>query len=1535
MTRTSRALALVLIAAGYLAGAAPGPRAGRLGSELLPKSARPQAAGPGPGQIAAAPGFRLSEGEGAAEAPTLVARPAATRLTSDEARHVTDRLPALAAEPRVEPFALREPSLPPPRAGHTERTPFPPLETAARPETAVAGPLRVLRRQPEGDVPLAPHLSVTFSQPMVALDSVAALALRDVPLRLEPEAKGEWRWVGTRTLVFEPEGRFPMASEYRATVAAGAKSESGATLASSVSWSFRTPPPRLVARHPEGGPVRRDALLFAAFDQRIDPATVLASVRVRAGGALLTARLATPAEVEQDETVARLARAAEPGRWLAFRTEQPLPPDATVEVSVGPGTPSAEGPRKSETAERWSFRSYGPFRVRNSECGWNGRCTPFDPWRIELSNPIDAKTLDKEVVRVEPELPGLKLESWGNTLAVRGVAKGRTSYRVTLSSTLHDAFGQELEPGAPLTFAVGAAPATLQSQGGEFVVLDPAGGPALPVYSTGHASLRVEAYAVTPDDFTAWLRYRHNDWRKETARPPGRRVLDTTVRVAGELDALTETRIDLGQALTGGLGQLVVAVRPTTVSKDVRDQPVLVWVQSTRIGLDAFADGETLLAWANDLATGRALAGVELALGGVAGRTGQDGLVRLALGDVTAPLLVARRGADVAILPQQTSWWNEGGGWRKRPRVDALRFFVFDDRKLYRPGEDVRVKGWLRLIGKGPRGDVEPLPDSLRSLAWTLRDSQGNESAKGTTALGPAGGFDVTLKLAPTFNLGTASLLLEADAPGLDDRTHLHSFSVQEFRRPEFEVKAVASEGPYLTAGDATVTVSAAYYAGGALPGAEVTWNVAARTGYYRPPNRDGFSFGSYVPWWRPPSVARQNDRSETFTARTDGAGLHRLRIDFERQDPPRPRVITAEATVIDVNRQAWTAVASLLVHPSERYVGLRAERPFVQKGEPIVLEVIATDLDGRAVSGIPIRLRAERLEWEQVRGEWQEVAHDPETRELRAVAEPSRVRLATKEGGAYHVLATVADAQGRENETELRVWVAGGRVPPRRDLEQEEVTLVPDRQEYRPGDVAKLLVMAPFAPAEGVLTLRRAGLASRPALLDGLQLGDAQHSDRGGLHRQRARAGGPRGRGAARRSRILWRALDSPAAGVRQRRPRPRRAAPLPHARAFRGPPRVGARPWGRDRARALTQGRRRRASRERGGGGRGRGRGRPRAHRLPSARPARRLLRAAHPRRLGLPAPVARAARCPRVPRRRLRAAGGSSHARDHQRSGGAGRGADAEDGGPRDGRGQAGRRSDPRPHRFLGARALRRERAARRCGPGKRPRQASRQPHPLSGDGGRRVRGAPLRLRRGDARRALAADGAAFRAAFPELRGPLRAARRRPEPDRPRADGRRGRARRKRRAHRRRRPPATGRGERPRRGALPDGRRARGSGPDPGRRGVRRVGGRGRGRAARLDARHHGGLCQLRPARRRRDLAAGAGARGRAAGAGRARAHDLVDRAIGAHRRRAVPGRAIPSSARSSSRRACSRSRRCATCSPPSRPRGCRSRTSCSRP
>src|SRR6185503_718804 len=152
-------------------------------------------------------------------------------------------------------------------------------------------------------------------------------------------------------------------------------------------------------------------------------------------------------------------------------------------------------------------------------------------------------------------------------------------------------------------------------------------------------------------------------------------------------------------------------------------------------------------------------------------------------------------------------------------------WFVFDDRKMYRPGEEVHIKGWIRIIGEVKGGDVGLLDAGPTNVEYSLKDSRGNDILRGDARINALGGFDTSFKLPAGMNLGYAYLRLEAFANrGLPNFAHSHLLQVQEFRRPEFEVKAQGSEGPHFVGGSATATVNAAYYAGGGLSNAEVNW---------------------------------------------------------------------------------------------------------------------------------------------------------------------------------------------------------------------------------------------------------------------------------------------------------------------------------------------------------------------------------------------------------------------------------------------------------------------------------------------------------------------------------------------------------------------------------------------------------------------------------------------------------------------------------------------------------------------------------------
>jgi uncharacterized protein YfaS (alpha-2-macroglobulin family) len=1034
--------------------------------------------------------FRLSEGKPplGGEAETIpIAQ--TTPLSDADADRVLARLKAVNAQPEdVQNFALRENSLPPPRAGQTVLTKFPPAPTEGKPPAVETGPLTVRRIQPEGDVPLADRVSVTFSQPMIPVTSQEEAA-KTVPVELSPSVPGTWRWLGTQTLIFDAGSgkRLPMATTYRLTIPAGTKSQTGGTLAAARTVTFQTPAVRLLDHWPNDGlPQSREPLIWLAFDQKVDPDAVQKTVTLTAGGKSFGVRRATDAELASVKEL-RWRRTIPAERTVALKPSEPLPTGTGVSVQVGPGTPSLEGPRKTDSPQSISFQTYGPLELVQTHGDGN---PPGSGWNLQFNNALDEEAFDPTTVKISPAIPGAQIMVNSNHLIIQGQTKGRTTYSVTVPATLKDIFGQTLGKSVTKTFKVGPAVPVLQGPYQGFVICDPSAKPRAVFHSVNTPSARVKLYAVTESDWPEWLKF-INRGRQDRGTPPGRLVSEKTVPLKTEADAWGETSVDLSPALKNGRGNVVVWWE-STIRRDKNQEPDRgsVWFQATKIGLMAQRDATDLYAWVTDLSSGKPLsdATVELIGGGQKAATGRDGMARIALSDQPGKRLQVRRGDDSAFLPSN-QWEYDSRAWTKRPESDSQRWFMFDDRKLYRPGETARVKGWVRVQKAGKTGDLA-LPTGLTSVSWSLYDARNNEVRKGTAPVNAWAGFDLTLELPKTMNLGQARLQVNG---------MVHYLTVQEFRRPEFEVTAKnESAGPHVVADEkgADLSVSAKYYAGGALPNTPVTWNVSASSTYYTPPGREGFTFGKWIPWWGGfgrgygmydegisyrgfrPGYPRPN-QNQTHSGVTGGDGTHYLHLDFDSVRPAQPYTVSAQAVIQDVNRQTRAANASLIVHPSERYVGLRGKNLFVEKGKPLTIEAIVCDIDGKADAGRTIQFRAARKTYGYKKGRWTEEEVDVKEWTARSGSDPITTDFTPGQGGTWSVKATVRDAKERANESELTLWVSGGDGPKdkQRSLGQEAVTLIPSQKTYKPGETATILVQSPFADAEGLATVVRDGI--------------------------------------------------------------------------------------------------------------------------------------------------------------------------------------------------------------------------------------------------------------------------------------------------------------------------------------------------------------------------------------------------------------------------------------------------------------------------
>ena len=282
------------------------------------------------------------------------------------------------------------------------------------------------------------------------------------------------------------------------------------------------------------------------------------------------------------------------------------------------------------------------------------------------------------------------------------------------------------------------------------------------------------------------------------------------------------------------------------------NRPALVWAQSTTIGTGVFDDADELVVWATDLRSGEPLAGVEVTFDAVpaTGTTNADGLARIDKPAVETGHLIARRGDDSAILDSD---------WQQRSRTDQSIWYVFDDRQLYRPGETAHFKGWVRRLTVSDDAQLAEVGADA-TVNYQVNDWYGNDIGTGSVDLNALGGFDFEVEIPAGANLGSAWVNLSVTGAGRLDNAYTHSFQIQEFRRPEFEVTTRAeSEGPYLVGKPATVAVEAAYFSGGPLPDADVEWTVTTRQATYSPPNWDRLHLRGVdslvvrgrVRWWR------------------------------------------------------------------------------------------------------------------------------------------------------------------------------------------------------------------------------------------------------------------------------------------------------------------------------------------------------------------------------------------------------------------------------------------------------------------------------------------------------------------------------------------------------------------------------------------------------------------------------------------------------------------------------------------------------------
>lgn len=961
------------------------------------------------------------------------------------------------------------------------------VTVSARPEAGVAedvratftveGELRVqyvIPGEGEREVPLDAQIFVQFNRSVAPLTMLEAE--REEPLlSFDPPVEGTGEWLNTSLYRFVPKALAP-STAYRVTVRRGLSAAVDGVLREDFTWSFTTVRPAVSRIRPDDGTTFASPWqeVVVEFNQPMAPEAASGIELLGPDGAPVAGAVTW----NDDRTAA------------TFRPDGSLAHNTTYVVRVAAGLPAANGDVTSEE-RRSRFTTVGLPGIESTEPADGATDAGRYGIIIRFTNPMDEDSLEGRLsVSGIPDEELGPLYLWEEReLYVPVALEPGTSYTVSLRPGARDRYGQEMA-GYSFSFTTGQLPSEVQ-------LLAPAYAPNFVtplgvLLASSEPMVHYQATNVEEVEFSLWRLPRdlRGQWPGRFDPFPPERTL--VRRWTERVEVPPNRAVILSTSLTDGAplepGYYALEANPGS------SEMFLVVTNTVVVGKRGHGE---LLVWVLEAATGEPLAGVPVTVTvpGEPDRTAttdQQGAARLAV--PPGPFYTKPEKASYTVIVDDgehfgiahSSWWPTGFydldlGLDLWPRGWAAH--IYTDRPLYRPGETVHYKVVLRR----DEDREYQLPPAEPPFDLVLLDPRGEELERVSLRLNEFGSFVGQFEIPEGAPIGDYTLLLlDREAPvtqfGPAYRYDIGSgqFRVAEFRKPEFELTLDPLRELYVAGETIEVDLAARYFFGGPVSDASVEWSALS---WPAPPPEgyERFSFTEEDPW---AEEAEVDPIRASGDARTSAAGTARLQVPATLLEREGTRTFLISATVTDVNAQAVAASTSVEVRPGEYVVGIRPDEFVVTSGEAAEFLAVVLDSENSPVPGVDVVLRVYSRRWvvtkEEVPGGGRRYRSDAvdtllDTLTVQTGADGvARFSYAPREPGTLRLVAEVRDRSGRVARSATHVWVYGPGLTSWFVGNTDTISLVPDKERYEVGDIAEVLVPAPFSGATALLTVER-----------------------------------------------------------------------------------------------------------------------------------------------------------------------------------------------------------------------------------------------------------------------------------------------------------------------------------------------------------------------------------------------------------------------------------------------------------------------------
>lgn len=939
---------------------------------------------------------------------------------------------------------------------------------------------------------------VTFSEPMIPDEAVdRPVPARDMPFTILPAVEGEGRWLTNRSIAFMASREYRPGKKYVLRFRDDLASLKGRPVR--YLFSFRSEAPKVVRIDP--GPFRaRDATLRLDLDFN----------RPVRANALKSHLAITDAESGEPLPFSLLSPEEQSGFTIEVRLGQYRP---KITLSIEPDKDSDEFPLGCETPYKVNFTLPDPKSAGSGVPGIESAGTEasslemYDPYGDEddrgnlyvhfgLSESLAGLQNWKEFIEVSPALP---YTLSGDAGALRFEEKLEPGMRisVTLKPGLTDASGRVLKKALTRTFTVqDYAPAVRFAEPGNF--LTPAFG--------GRLALEL----VNLREVTVSLRRQYDNNLPFMNLDPDYRAQGMMRDIAFREITLEGTKknevqrraLDLERLAPGRRGVFMLAVRGYREFTDEQGRTAQIYAGSqerlvvlTDIGVTARTFPAGITVFATGLSSAKPLDEAEIKVYSSSnqliaeGRTGADGLFthkrdeewdsQLQPSVVTVRKTSDSGEDDITFLALEAAAEVELEDPARRSYLrSGYEAFVYTPRGVFRPGETVDVKALVRdTAHKMP----PPFPVMFRIVS-----PRGLELGKGSAMLSAEGGAHFSCALPPSAPTGEYRVVVEI--PGQKDRgIGSGVFSVEDFTPPRLEVAVRPGEERFIGAQPLPVELSGQYLFG--APGANLRYELGYRVSpmAFTPEGWEGYVFGDGE---RKFSIRSHLDY---ISGTLDGKGLDQALFNAPADWLPPALLHVLLVGGVQEDGGRWTSQTGTAVwFPTPYMLGMKLDNEHLAPGKTGTIRIAAVDPDGKSVrSG---RLKAEislvRSDWHTIYKDgryvytWSERFIPESSRSLESNEGRAVLEFTPQQSGVYLVRVATEDGTVVASRR-LHAWNDGESRDDGGTGRMDAVELAFDKKDYRPGEIARLSIKAPYA---GTLLLgleRDEQLSTRVLVLD------------------------------------------------------------------------------------------------------------------------------------------------------------------------------------------------------------------------------------------------------------------------------------------------------------------------------------------------------------------------------------------------------------------------------------------------------------------